>query len=70
MTLIRRFVKLNGCRNTINRRLGGETAAVEVRHKAADLAALDPQDAHAIVGDAISVRGALGRPLQRRPPPR
>lgn len=42
--------------------LGAEVVGVEVRHKVADLAALDLEDAHALVGDGISVRGTFVRP--------
>src|SRR5215218_6623182 len=47
--------------------LGGEVPGVEVGHEAADLAAFDLEYAHTFVGDGITVGGALGRPLQRRP---
>src|ERR687894_530287 len=47
--------------------LPGEVAGVEVGHEAPDLVAFDLQDAHAVVGDGVAVRGARGRPLERRP---
>ena len=46
--------------------LGGEGARVKVRHKPANLAVLYLQDAHASVGDGVSVGGAFGHPLERR----
>src|SRR5215210_769194 len=45
--------------------LVGEAPGVEVRHKAANLVALDLEYAHAVVGDPIPVRGTLCRPLER-----
>src|SRR5215207_97157 len=47
--------------------LVGEAPSVEVGHEAADLVALELEYAHAVVGNRIPVRGALSRPLERRP---
>src|SRR5918995_1676700 len=42
----------------------GQSAGVEVGHETLDLVAFDLQDAHATVGDSVTVLGALGGPLQ------
>lgn len=47
--------------------LVGKAPSVEVGYEAADLVALELEYAHAIVGNPIPVRGASGRPLERRP---
>src|SRR5215213_193105 len=47
--------------------LGGEVASIEVGHEAANLATLELEDTHTLVGNPIPVRSTLRRPLKSRP---